>query len=104
MLIRVLLGLQFLLCKNWTAQARSLTEREWGNPSKVPPSHSPFLAVSGKTRCLDRREARYIRQTETDGGPLAAVRWFLTGVRPTLPYHEAVCNAREKCGFATISP
>ena len=33
-------------------------EREWGNPSKVPPSHSPFLAVSGKTRCLDRREAR----------------------------------------------
>ena len=43
----VLLGLQFLLCKNWTAQARSLTEREWGNPSKVPPSHSPFLAVGG---------------------------------------------------------
>ena len=22
-------------------------EREWGNPSKVPPSHSPFLAVGG---------------------------------------------------------
>ena len=44
---RVLLGLQFLLCKNWTAQARSLTEREWGNPSKVPPSHSPFLAMCG---------------------------------------------------------
>ena len=79
-------------------------EREWGNPSKVPPSHSPFLAVSGKTRCLDRRGARYIRQTETDGGQRAAVRWFLTGVRPTLPYHAAVCNAREKCGFATISP
>ena len=24
-----------------------VTEREWGNPSKVPPSHSPFLAVGG---------------------------------------------------------
>ena len=24
-----------------------VTEREWGNPSKVPPSHSPFLAVCG---------------------------------------------------------
>ena len=22
-------------------------EREWGNPSKVPPSHSPFLAMCG---------------------------------------------------------
>ena len=22
-----------------------MTEREWGNPSKVPPSHSPFLAM-----------------------------------------------------------
>ena len=37
-------------------------EREWGNPSKVPPSHSPFLAVSGKTRCLDLREARQIKR------------------------------------------
>ena len=24
-----------------------VTEREWGNPSKVPPSHSPFLAMCG---------------------------------------------------------
>ena len=24
-------------------------EREWGNPSKVPPSHSPFLAMCGST-------------------------------------------------------
>ena len=24
-----------------------MIEREWGNPSKVPPSHSPFLAVCG---------------------------------------------------------
>ena len=22
-------------------------ERKWGNPSKVPPSHSPFLAMCG---------------------------------------------------------
>ena len=26
---------------------RAVIEREWGNPSKVPPSHSPFLAVGG---------------------------------------------------------
>ena len=24
-------------------------EREWGNPSKVPPSHAPFLAMCGST-------------------------------------------------------
>ena len=32
-----------------------VTEREWGNPSKVPPSHSPFLAVGGGALfCLRR--------------------------------------------------
>ena len=45
-----------------------MTEREWGNPSKVPPSHSPFLAVSGKTRCLDRRACEVDKNAARKGG------------------------------------
>ena len=42
-----------------------VTEREWGNPSKVPPSHSPFLAVGGsadnKTCGQSQKEAPSLR-------------------------------------------
>ena len=44
-------------------------EREWGNPSKVPPSHSPFLAMCGSAdnKTCERRFCRvlinYIRAT-----------------------------------------
>ena len=72
---RVLLGLQFLLCKNWTAQARSLTEREWGNPSKVPPSHSPFLAMDGAVHGRPARSA----------------------LKPTSPLHSAPFARERSC-------
>ena len=35
---------QHFCCAKVLACGR-VTEREWGNPSKVPPSHSPFLAI-----------------------------------------------------------
>ena len=34
-------------CYAKVAACGRVIEREWGNPSKVPPSHSPFLAVGG---------------------------------------------------------
>ena len=37
---------QHFCCAKVVACGRVI-EREWGNPSKVPPSHSPFLAVGG---------------------------------------------------------
>ena len=40
-------------------------EREWGNPSKVPPSHSPFLAVGGSAdnkTCGQSQKKRDIRK------------------------------------------
>ena len=42
-----------------------VTEREWGNPSKVPPSHSPFLAVGGSAdnkTCGQPQKKRDIRK------------------------------------------
>ena len=42
-----------------------VTEREWGNPSKVPPSHSPFLAVGGSAdnkTCGQSQKKRDIRK------------------------------------------
>ena len=40
-------------------------EREWGNPSKVPPSHSPFLAMCGSAdnkTCGQLQKENTIRQ------------------------------------------
>ena len=41
-------------------------EREWGNPSKVPPSHAPFLAVCGsannKTCGQSQKETPSVRK------------------------------------------
>ena len=40
-------------------------EREWGNPSKVPPSYSPFLAVGGSAdnkTCGQSQKKRDIRK------------------------------------------
>ncbi len=44
-------GVSFFLeqhfCSAKVVPCGRVTEREWGNPSKVPPSHSPFLAMCG---------------------------------------------------------
>jgi len=43
-------GVSFLeqhFCYAKVVACGRVIEREWGNPSKVPPSHSPFLAVGG---------------------------------------------------------
>ena len=42
-----------------------VTEREWGNPSKVPPSHSPFLAVGGSA---DNKTCEQPQNTTLSGG------------------------------------
>ena len=50
-------------------------EREWGNPSKVPPSHSPFLAVGGsagnKTCGQSQNETPSVRMVFLFGMPRA---------------------------------
>ena len=50
-------------------------EREWGNPSKVPPSHSPFLAVGGsadnKTCGQSQKETPSVRMVFLFGMPRA---------------------------------
>ena len=48
--IRGMPGSEFeprLFCCAKSVACGRVTEREWGNPSKVPPSHSPFLAMCG---------------------------------------------------------
>ena len=48
--IRGMPGSEFeprLFCCAKVVACGRVIEREWGNPSKVPPSHSPFLAVGG---------------------------------------------------------
>ena len=52
-----------------------VTEREWGNPSKVPPSHSPFLAVDGAVHGRPARSA----------------------LKPTSPLHSAPFARERSC-------
>ena len=46
----VFLFLERHFCYAKVVACGRVIEREWGNPSKVPPSHSPFLAVYGGRR------------------------------------------------------
>ena len=53
-----------------------VTEREWGNPSKVPPSHSPFLAVGGSAdnkTCGQSHKKRTTHSATPDRGTLKRV-------------------------------
>ena len=51
----VFLFLERRFCAAKSVACGRVIEREWGNPSKVSPSHSPFLAVGGGALICLRR-------------------------------------------------
>ena len=51
----VFLFLERRFCAAKSVACGRVIEREWGNPSKVSPSHSPFLAVGGSALICLRR-------------------------------------------------
>ena len=66
-----------------------VTEREWGNPSKGPPSHSPFLAVGGSA---DNKTCRQ-SQKETPSVRMVFSFWNAAG---RLELAASTCAQRVK--------
>ena len=75
-------------------------EREWGNPSKVPPSHSPFLAVGGstgnKTCGQSQNETPSVRMVFLFGMPRAG---WISLPRPA----RSASNPEVKAGFPRMA-